>query len=61
MLETDATTLFREALEALAKGDLSLAHDKALSAASQYARAGSLSSAKMAAEFALHPEKLIDS
>lgn len=61
MLETDPTILFHEALEALAKGNLALAHDKALSAASQYAREGSLSSARMAAEVALHPEKLISS
>jgi hypothetical protein len=61
MLDTAATVLFHEALEALASGNLTLAHDKALSAASQYAREGSLSSARMAAEVALHPEKLINS
>ena len=45
MQDLDATKLFHEALEALAKGNLSLAHDKALSTASQYAREGSLASA----------------
>lgn len=60
MLETDPTLLFKEALEALAQGNLALAHDKALSAASQYAREGSLSSARMAAEIAIHPEILFN-
>lgn len=56
MIETDPTQLFHEALEALAKGNLSLAHDLALSAASQYAREGSMSSARTAANIAMHPE-----
>lgn len=60
MQDLDATKLFHEALEALAKGNLSLAHDKALSAASQYAREGSLASARTAAKIASHPEILFN-
>ena len=60
MSETDATVLFHEALEALAKGNLTLAHDKALSAASQYARIGSMASARTAANIAIHPEILFN-
>ena len=54
MIQPNATILFHEALEALAQGNLSLAHDKALSAASQYAREGSMASAKTATQIAMH-------
>ena len=58
MIQPNATILFHEALEALAQGNLSLAHDKALSAASQHAREGSMASAKTATQIAMHPEIL---
>lgn len=53
----DPTQLFHQALEALAQGNIALAHDYAIAAARIYQQQGSSASAKLAFDIASDPEK----